>query len=80
MPTNLMMAYETLETADKKLVEQLIYSLVMKVKKPSLTTEITETKQGLLSDLESLKGSLKDCKYPSIAEARASRLSERYGV
>ena len=36
MPTNLMMAYETLETADKKLVEQLIYSLVMKVKKPSL--------------------------------------------
>ena len=80
MLSNLMMAYEKLEIEDQKLVEKLIYSLVMKVKNPVQENKIIESQKELLSDLESLKGVLSECKYSSIESARAERLSERYGV
>lgn len=80
MPTALMTAYETLQAEDQKLVEQLIYSLVAKVKNQKITNELLETEEQLLSDLQSLKGVLSDCKFSLIQEARAERLSEKYGV
>jgi len=80
MPTALMTAYETLQAEDQKLVEQLIYSLVAKVKNQKTTNELQETEEQLLSDLQSLRGILSDCEYSSIQEARKERLSERYGV
>ncbi|MDY4133284.1 hypothetical protein [Treponema sp.] len=80
MPTNLMMAYETLEIEDQKLVEQLIYSLVMKVKNQSQVEHDSEKQRTLLSELEALKGTLSGCKYRSIEAARDDRLSEKYGV
>ena len=77
MPTNLIRAFETLEKQDQKLVEQLIYSLVLKVKSK---TEENKNEKLLLSDLESLKGVLKECKYSSIEEARVERIAQKYGV
>lgn len=78
MPANLISAYETLESDDKKLVEQLIYSLLEKVKNHSQQQNNDESQENLLSNLESLKGVLKDCKYNSVEEARADRIAEKY--
>jgi len=79
MPTSLMMAYETLETEDKKLVEQLIYSLVKKVKNPVSKEKDFENKDESKT-LDSLVGILKDSEISSMSEIRAMRIKEKYGL